>query len=101
MFFEIWYNNRMKITKLSHAYLFPRFRPVERVKEMPDNPYAVVVTLRRTSSKKKNQNAPTVGHARPAGMITGLNGYGTFPVGTYGSILSLKYGVLSAGGAAW
>lgn len=55
----------MKITKLSHAYRFPGFRPLAYVKEKPDEPGAVIVPLKRTC-QKKDQNALTAALVKPA-----------------------------------
>lgn len=94
------YNLSMKITKLSHAYKFPGFRPLAYVKEMPFEPGAVIVPLKQTR-QKKGQNARIVGPGKPAGMIISPNWSGTSPAGSYAYILSSIYGVSTAGSATW
>lgn len=90
----------MKITKLSHAYKFPGFRPLAYVKEMPFEPGAVIVPLKRTY-QKKGQNARIVGPGKPVGMTISPNWSGTFPAGSYAYILNLIYGVSTAVSVIW
>jgi hypothetical protein len=90
----------MKITKLSHAYKFPGFRPLAYVKEMPFEPGAVIVPLKRTY-QKKIQNARIAIHVKPIGTTTSPNWFETSPAGSYAYILNLIYGVFSVGSATW
>lgn len=90
----------MKITKLSHAYKFPGFRPLAYIQEMPGEPGAVIVPLKRIY-QKKGQNARIADPEKLLGMTTNQSGSETFPAGNYGSILNLRFGVSSAGNAAW
>jgi len=90
----------MKITKLSHAYKFPGFRPLAYVKEMPFDPGAVIVPLKRTY-QKKIQNARIAVPVKPVGMITSPNWSETSPADSYAYILNLIYGVSTVGSAAW
>ena len=85
----------MKITKLSDAYLFPGFKPLVYVTEVPDEPNTVTVTLKRTA-KKNGQNALYAAHVRRTGMIRKPNEYEISPVATYGYILNLKLSVSTA-----
>ena len=82
----------MKITKLSDAYLFPGFRPLTYVTEVPDKLNTVIVTLRRTS-KKNGQNVLSAVQLKHTGMTRRPNEYGISPVATCGFILSLKSSV--------
>jgi len=94
------YNMSMKITKLSHAYKFPGFRPLAYVKEIPFEPGAVIVPLKRTR-QKKDQNAPIAGPARPVGTIISLNWSGISPAGSCAYILNSIYGASTAWSATW
>ncbi|PJB21764.1 MAG: hypothetical protein CO114_03630 [Euryarchaeota archaeon CG_4_9_14_3_um_filter_38_12] len=90
----------MKITKLSHAYKFPGFRPLAYVKEMPFEPGAVIVPLKRTY-QKKSQNARIAIPVKPVGTTTSPNWSGTSPADSYAYILNLIYGVSTVGSATW
>lgn len=90
----------MKITKLSHAYKFPGFRPLAYVKEMIGESGAVIVPLKRIY-QKKGQIAQTVTPAGPFGMTTRQSWSEISLAGNYGYISNLRYGVSSAGSAAW
>lgn len=100
MLFEIWYNKRMKITKLSHAYRFPGFRPLAHVKGIQGEPGAVIVPLKRTY-QKKDLSVRIAVPARPVGTITRQSGLEIFPAGDCAYILSLRYGAYDAGSAIW
>lgn len=90
----------MKITKLSHAYRFPGFRPLAYVKEVPGEPGSVIVPLKRTY-QKKGQNVRTVVPARPVGTTTRQRWLETFPADNCGYISNLRYGEYSVKNAVW
>jgi len=94
------YNERMKITKLSHAYQFPGFKPLAYVREVPGESGTVIVPLRR-KYQKKSLNARIVVPVKPAGMTTKQSWCGISPVDICGCILNLKYGASTAGSVAW
>ncbi len=90
----------MKITKLSHAYQFSGFKPLSYVRELTGEAKVVIVPLRRTR-QKKGQIARIVVLVKRVGMTTRRSMYGTSPVGVYGYILNLIYGVFSVGSVGW
>ena len=89
----------MKITRLSHAYSFPGFRALSTVKQQPENPATVVVTLKRRY-EKKDQNAPNAAPGMPSGTTADSSEYGTSTAATSGYTLSSKSGASSARSAA-
>lgn len=90
----------MKITKLSHAYRFPGFKPLARVKELHGESRTVIVPLRR-NYQKKSLNARIVVPVKPSGMTTKQSWYGISPVDICACILNLKYGASPVGSATW
>jgi len=91
----------MKITKLSHAYKFPGFRPLAYVKELPGDPGAVIVPLKGTYQKKDQNARIAVPVPKPAGMTTRQSWSETSPADNCGYISNLRYGASSAWSAAW
>lgn len=90
----------MKITRLSHAYRFPGFRPLVAITEIEEEPKAVKVTLKRIR-QKKDQNVPTATRERPVGMITSQSWSEISHAAICACISSLTYGGYTAGTVAW
>ena len=91
----------MKITKLSHAYQFPGFKPLAYVRELPDESGAVIVPLRRNYQKKSLNARIAKGPVKPIGMTTKQRWCGISPVDICVCILNLKYGAFTARSVVW
>lgn len=90
----------MKITKLSHAYKFPGFRPLAHVKEVPGDPGAVIVPLKRIY-QKKDRIVRTAIPERPLGMTTRPRWSEISLADSCVYISNLRYGAYSAGSVPW
>jgi len=91
----------MKITKLSHAYQFPGFKPLAYVRELPGESGTVIVPLRRNYQKKILNVRIAESPVKPVGMTTKQSWRGISPVGICVCILNLKYGASTVGSVVW
>ncbi len=91
----------MKITKLSHAYQFPGFKPLAYVRELPGKSGTVIVPLRRNYQKKSLNVRIAEGLVRRVGMTTKQSWCEISPVDICVYIWNLKYGVYFAGSVVW
>ena len=85
-----------KKRRLLDEYRFPGFRPKAEIKGIFGDPKARVIHLKRTQKKGYADAA-----AQFIGVITTQQfvGYGIYPAGMHGYILSLRFGVYTAGDA--
>lgn len=100
MLFEIQYNKSMRITKLSHAYRFPGFRPLASVKELSGEHETVIVPLKQIY-QKKSLNAQTVVLVKHLGTIIRKSKYAIIPADDYGCTLNSILDVSSVRNAKW
>jgi hypothetical protein len=91
----------MKITKLSHAYQFPGFKPLAYVRELPGESGTVIVPLRRNYQKKSLNARIAEGPVKRVGMTTKQSWCGISPAGICVCILNLKYGAFTVGSVIW